>query len=149
MATTRVFSTEDGDLNTVAVTTSRTRQYSDIDLTFSKRPSGDVYKKSDAGAVKQAVKNLLLTNNFEKPFQPYFGGNLSGLLFELADDTIEAEFQEEILREQIEFFEPRAKVTDINVNSQPDDHSISVQVNFTVVSTNEEVVLETTISRLR
>lgn len=149
MATTRVFSTEDGDLNTVAITTSRTRQYSDIDLTFSKRPSGDVYKKSDAGAVKQAVKNLLLTNHFEKPFQPYFGGNLTNLLFELADDTIEAEFQEEILKEQIEFFEPRAKVTDITVNSQPDDHSIFVQVNFTIVSTNEEVVLETTISRLR
>ena len=63
------------------------RLYSDIDLTFFARTStdGDVFKKTDAASVKQALKSLLLTNKFEKPYKPAFGGNLNGLLFELAD----------------------------------------------------------------
>lgn len=149
MAVTRAFATEDGNLNSVAITTARTVSYSDVDLSFTTRPSGDVYKKTDAGAVKQAVKNLLLTNHFEKPFQPFFGGNLSSLLFELADDPVEARLLRDQLIEQIEVYEPRARVTDVLIDSDPDNHSIFVQVYFTVVSTNEEVVLETTISRLR
>ena len=109
MAVTRAFAAEDGDVNTVAITTARTSSYSDIDLSFTVKPSGDLYKKTDAGAVKQAVKNLLLTNNFEKPFQPYYGGNLSGLLFELASDPIEARTLKDQLMEQIEVYEPRIR----------------------------------------
>ena len=149
MAATRVFSTEDGNLNTVSINTSRTRQYSDIDLSFSTRPNGDVYKKTDAAAVKQAVKNLLMTNNYEKPFQPNFGGNLTGLLFELAVSPIaDIELQENIIS-QIETYEPRARVEDVVVDMQPDSNEVNVQVKFTVISTNENVVIETTISRLR
>ena len=51
MAATRAFSIEDGNLNTRSIITSRNRVYSDIDLTFTKRPDGDVYRKTDAAAV--------------------------------------------------------------------------------------------------
>ena len=60
MATTRVLSKEDGNLNTSTLITSRSRLYSDIDLTFTAKPNGEIYKKRDAAAVKQAVKNLLV-----------------------------------------------------------------------------------------
>ena len=63
-------STEDGNLSVSAITGTRTRVYKDIDLTFTNKPSGEIFKKESAAAVKQAVKNLLLTNYFEKPFQP-------------------------------------------------------------------------------
>jgi phage baseplate assembly protein W len=145
---TRVFAAEDGNL-TSSIVTSRKKIYSDIDLTFSKRPSGDIYKKSDAAAVKQAVKNLLLTNNYEKPFNPTYGGNLQGLLFELVDDPVVLYDLRENIIEQIETFEPRAKVTNIEVNDQADNNAISVAVYFTVISTNEQVNVQTNISRLR
>ena len=90
---TRAFSIEDGNLNSRSIVTTRNKLFSDIDLTFSKRPSGDIFKKVDAAAVKQAVKNLLLTNAFEKPFQPTFGGNLNALLFELVDDESSHEIE--------------------------------------------------------
>ena len=64
----RVFSIEDGNLQSRSLVTSRNKLYSDIDLTFAKRPSGDVYKKTDGAAVKQSIKNLMLTNLGEKPF---------------------------------------------------------------------------------
>ena len=43
---------------------------------FTKRV-GDIYKKQDVAAVIQSVGNILLTNHNEKPFDPFFGGNIS------------------------------------------------------------------------
>ena len=83
----RVFAQEDGNLSTRPITTSRTTSYTDIDLTFTNKASGDIFKKTDAAAVKQSIKNLLMTNNGEKPFNYFFGGNLNDYLFELADDV--------------------------------------------------------------
>jgi hypothetical protein len=57
---TRAFAVEDGNLNTTSLVTSRNRLYKDIDLTFAKKPSGEIYKKTDAAAVKQAVKNSII-----------------------------------------------------------------------------------------
>ena len=79
----KVFSIEDGNLTKVPLTSSVTRLYKDIDLTFAKKSSGDIFKKTDAAAVKQSVKNILMTNPTEKPFDPYFGGGLNEFLFTL------------------------------------------------------------------
>ena len=61
----RIRSIEDGNLSST-IRTSRVSTFNDIDLTFEKKPSGDVYKKSDAAAVKQSVKNIISTNRLEK-----------------------------------------------------------------------------------
>ena len=82
----RILSIEDKDLNTSSVVTSRKRNYLDIDLSFAKRPSGDVYKKKDAAAVKQSVKNIVATGRLEKPFESDFGADITSLFFELADN---------------------------------------------------------------
>ena len=50
----KVFSVEDGNINSTTIVTARKKSYSDIDLTFAKRASGDIFKKTDAGAVAQA-----------------------------------------------------------------------------------------------
>jgi len=145
---TRAFSIEDGNLNSRSLITTRNKLFSDIDLTFSKRPSGDIFKKVDAAAVKQAVKNLLLTNAFEKPFQPTFGGNLNALLFELVDDESSHEI-ENVIVETITRFEPRAKVISVVANVEPDYNAVAVTVTFQVVNTEEVVTFETTLTRLR
>ena len=144
----KYFAAEDGDLQTGSLVTSRNRTYSDLDLTFTKKPSGDVYKKTDAAAVKQAVKNLLLTTPGEKPFNPYFGGGLNGLLFELADD--ETNFLlTEYIKSAIDNFEPRAKLLSVVPNVSPDNNTARVKVEFQIVNTLEIVTLETTVIRLR
>jgi phage baseplate assembly protein W len=145
---TRAFAVEDGNLNTASLVTSRNRLYKDIDLTFAKKPSGEIYKKTDAAAVKQAVKNLLLTNKFEKPFQPEFGGDLNNLLFELVDNDTVYEIDGAI-REAIKRYEPRAQVRQVVTNLQPDANSIIVTITFQIVNTEEVVTLDTTITRLR
>ena len=55
----RVFSQEDGGLDNAAIVTSRKKVYKDVDLTFAVRTMGDVFKKTDAASVKQAVLSLI------------------------------------------------------------------------------------------
>lgn len=148
MAIRRVLSTEDGNLEKSTLISSRTVDYLDIDLTFNKRPAGDVYKKRDAAAVKQSIKTLLLTDYFEKPFEPFFGANLRGMLFELADDQTSAEVSENIVR-AIEVYEPRVTIEDLDVTVLPDQNDMRVSIVFKVISTEEVVTFTTNLSRLR
>ena len=148
MAIRRVLSTEDGNLQKSTLISSRAVDYLDIDLTFAKRPSGDIYKKKDAAAVKQSIKNLLLTDFYEKPFQPFFGANLRAMLFELADDDTEDEVEENI-RNAINKYEPRAEILTITVNVLPDQNDMRVSVYFKIINTQETVTFTTNLSRLR
>ena len=143
----KVLSIEDGNLET-SIIVSRTKKFSDIDISFTAKPNGEIYKKLDAAAVKQSVKNIVLTNHYEKPFQPYFGGNVSAMLFEMADGTTTSSLQESI-KNAIESYEPRALIREINVVPQPDYNSINVTIVFQVVNSREQVTLSTTFSRLR
>lgn len=144
----KVLSTEDGDLST-SIVTSTNRKYQDVDLSFTANPTTkDIYKKTDAAAVKQAIKTLLLTNRFEKPFRPSFGADIRSMLFELADGDTALDIQAQIKR-AIEQFEPRARLLVVRASVSPDINAISVHVEFQVINTQQVVSLETVISRLR
>lgn len=149
MAIRRAFAQEDTNLQTATIATSRVRQYKDIDLSFTAKPSGEIYKKTDAAAVKQAVKTLLLTNSLEKPFRPTFGGNLQSELFELADNYVTGPIVKDKIISSIERFEPRADIIDVRAVVLPDNNEIEVTIEFKIVNTNEIVSLTTTLSRLR
>lgn len=148
MATRRVLSRQDGDLNTSSIITTRTVPYRDIDLTFTAKPNGEIFKKSDAAAVQQALKNLILTNHFEKPFLPFFGGNIRALLFELADDDIEEDVRDNII-ETINIYEPRAILRNIDVVSDPDRNSLNVTIEYQISNSEEIFTFTTAVSRLR
>lgn len=149
MATRRAFAQEDTNLQTATIATSRVRQYKDIDLSFTAKPSGEIFKKTDAAAVKQAVKTLLLTNRLEKPFRPNFGGDIRNDLFELADNFTIAPILREKIITSIERFEPRAEITDVRVSALPDNNAIDATIEFRIVNTEEIVSFTTTLSRLR
>ena len=144
----RVLSIEDKDTNAQALVTARTINYVDIDLSFAKRPSGDIYKKTDAAAVKQSVKNIVATNRLEKPFNDDFGANITSLLFELANDETSLQIRQ-MIDNAIYIYEPRAEVLNIDVSDRIDTNTINVTVTFKVVSTEEVVTLTSVVSRLR
>ena len=148
MATERFLSREDGTLGQSSILTSRSKLFKDLDLTFTAKPNGEIYVKKDAAAVKQAVKNLVLTNYYEKPFQPFYGADIRAMFFELADDQTGADLKENIIR-AIETYEPRARIIDVLVDAKPDINSINVTVEFQVVNSEEIVSFTTVLSRLR
>lgn len=144
----KAFSIEDGNLQTKSIITSRNRVYKDLDLVFGFNSRGDVFKKTDAAAVKQAVKNLLMTNFLEKPFAPNYGGDLNSFLFELSE-YFDAESIEENIRYAIENYEPRARVLDVRAEVQPDNYVVNVTIRFQVINTSEVVSIEVSLTRLR
>ena len=69
---------------TNTINSATKESYTDVDIMFTAHPvSKDVTTKKDADAVKRSVRNILLTNNYERPFKPNFGANLRGKLFDL------------------------------------------------------------------
>src|SRR6056300_1764517 len=143
----KAFSTEDGNLSTSIITT-RNKKYTDIDLTFTPRPSGDVYKKVDAAAVKQSVKNLLLTSRYEKPFQPNFGADLNSALFAL-DTDYDPDYIQDLIADAIKNYEPRARVLEISLSLKPEYNSLDATIVFQVINTNETVSVDVSLTRLR
>ena len=126
---------EDVRLGSSSIIGSRTKVYKDIDLTFAAKPSGEIFKKTDAAAVKQAVKNLMLTNYFEKPFH-------------LADEESEEDIEDACIN-AINVFEPRAEALNVKAIANPDRNSIRVTVEFRIINTEETVVISTVLARLR
>jgi len=143
----RAFSIEDRTLDK-SIISSRNVSYKDVDLSFSAKPSGDIYKKTDAAAVKQAVKNLLLTSEGEKPFNPNFGSNLNSALFSL-DTEFDPEYVQNLIYDAITNYEPRASVLSVSVQMQSDYNALDASVEFQVVNTKEIVTLNVSIARLR
>ena len=121
-----------------------TRLYKDIALSFERNAATkDVIVKKDVDAVKQSVRNLILTNHYERPFQPEIGSGISNLLFEPLD-PITANLLTRVIGEVIINFEPRAQL--ISVDAQPDynGNSYEVTINFRVINVPGELVSLTT-----
>lgn len=144
----KVYSFEDGNISNKPITSSTTRTYKDVDLTFTKKPSGDVYKKTDAAAVKQSVKNILMTNRTEKPFEPFYGGNLNDLLFNLSEAYSDFEIEEQITL-ALNNYEPRARVLNVKSKLTPDRNMISVTVTFKILTTNQIDTTVLSLTRVR
>ena len=104
--------------------------YSDLDFTFTKKPvTADIALSYDDNAVIRSVRNLLLTDFFERPFQPEVGSNINSLLFEPISSTTAAIIQQEI-QNVIDNFEPRVTVDSIDVTALEDQNAFFVKVTF-------------------
>tara|TARA_B100001094_G_scaffold105470_1_gene101675 strand:+ start:1448 stop:1897 length:450 start_codon:yes stop_codon:yes gene_type:complete len=116
------------------------RQYRDLDLFFSrKNGTNDIEKITDVEAVKRSIRNLVLTNFYEKPFHPEIGSGIRDMLFENMT-PITAVVLARKVEDVIENFEPRARL--ISVRSLPnlDRNEYEVTIEFFVVNTPTELV---------
>tara|TARA_B100000212_G_C27336075_1_gene516885 strand:+ start:189 stop:602 length:414 start_codon:yes stop_codon:yes gene_type:complete len=121
--------------------------YSDLDLLFKAHPiSGDVTVKTDADAVKRAVKNIVLTNYYERPFKPSLGGNIRGLLFELDTDR-KLNRAKERLTKTIEDFEPR--VENVRCRFKTEGNNLDVTIFYNIKNGLSGQEVEFNITRAR
>lgn len=121
--------------------------YSDLDLLFKAHPiSGDVTVKTDADAVKRAVKNIVLTNYYERPFKPSLGGNIRGMLFELDTDR-KLNRAKERLAKTIEDFEPR--VENVRCRFKTEGNSLDITIFYNIINGLRGQEVEFNITRAR
>lgn len=124
--------------------------YSDLNLQFTPHPiTGDVTRKTDTDAVRRAIRNIVLTNYYERPFKPGFGGNLIGLLFNLDTDR-GLEKVSEKLTKTIETFEPRVKNVTIRVNNEGmNTNTLELSIFYNIINGSRNQELSLTVSRAR
>ena len=128
---------------------SSTRQFADLDLNFTPHPvTGDVGFKKDENAVKQAVKNLVLTQNFERPFHSEIGSSLRSLLFEPATPMTK-EILRKTISDTITNFEPRVELIGVDINYTLDDTAVDVRIVFKIRNTFTPIDVNLTLERTR
>jgi len=126
-----------------------TRSFSDIDLMFIANPvTGDLSKKYDENAVKQSIKNLVMTRNYERPFNSSIGSQIYNVLFEPISN-ITSTLVKQIIQNTINTFEPRAKLIDISVLLTPDSNSLYVTIVFAIINTVTPITMSLTLERTR
>ena len=120
--------------------TRNVRQYKDLDLFFSKlQGSKDISKVTDIEAVKRSVRNLVLTNFYEKPFHPEIGSGVRDMLFENMTPLTAVVLAKKV-EDVIENFEPRARLISVRALPNLDRNEYEVTIEFFVVNTPTELV---------
>lgn len=131
------------------VVTQTVKRYKDLDLNFQAHPvKKDINKHIDEYAVVNSIKNILLTNHYERLFQPQLGSNVNQFLFENMDVITTSVLQKEIER-TITNFEPRVSVQEIVVKPEYDNNRFSVQLTFFILNKTEPVTIEFFLNRER
>ena len=137
-----------GDLKKARIT-SRVKGWRDLDLSLTLHPiRKDIMPLKDDNAVKNAVKNLLVSNFYERPFSRDVGANLRALLFEPADAITKIALKNNI-RRVINRYEPRVVLRSIEIKYADDSNAYNITVVFKIkeFDTNESV--EIVLRRLR
>lgn len=125
------------------------RSFKDLDLNFTAHPvRKDVNKFTNEYAVINSVKNLILTNHYERPFRPELGSNLRRMLFENVDTVMAAQIEREI-EETIINFEPRVRVSKVTAIATPDENRYNVQLEFFIINNPQPISIKFFLERIR
>jgi len=133
----------------MATINRKVRQFSDLNLAFTKNPAtADVTKKFDEEAIKASLRNLILTKNYERPFHPEIGCQIYYLMFENYDPIMKRVMEQTIFN-TVRKFEPRVVLDRVQINTQEDQNAIEVTLEFRIINTIDPIKLTTLISRVR
>jgi len=128
---------------------ARDPNYSDLDLDFIAHPTtGDVVKKYGDDAIKRSIRNLVMTNFYDKPFRPGVGSNVTKLLFENSTPIVKNLISSAIT-EMVNNYEPRIRIRKIDVNFSEADNAYNISIFFTIVNTSQPVTINLFLERIR
>jgi len=126
-----------------------TRSFKDLDLNFTIHPiRKDINTHKNEYTIINSVKNLVLTNHYERPFQPEIGSNIRRLLFENVDAITAAQIEREIT-ETVENFEPRVQVSKVTAAADPDNNGYKVTLEFFVINNANPITINFFLERIR
>ncbi len=122
-------------------------RYSDFSVDFDVNPiTGNISRITDAKAINQSLKAILLSSPGEKVYNRTFGSNLKNSLFEL-NDPITIESVKSTIRSAIAANEPRITIQDIRVDMQGND--MYVTLLYSIINIPEVYQTNITIARVR
>jgi phage baseplate assembly protein W len=115
------------------------RSFKDISFAFTKNPiTKDIVPLKNEEAIKQCVKNLILTELGDRPFKPYLGTNSLSYLFELGS-SIGANVLITEIENVLSGYESRIRLENIEVEASEDTSNVDVYIEYTIVGLPPEV----------
>lgn len=122
---------------------------SDLDKNLSRSPvNSDILRLIDEEAIKESIRNLLLTDKGERLFQPKLGGNIKRMLFENITPDIIVIFKD-VIKEVLKSYEPRINLIGVDILSGIDDNSVNIFIIFNIQSKETPITLEFILNRTR
>ena len=126
-----------------------TRTFSDLDFNFIRHPvSRDVTSRYDEEAIKQSIRNLILTKNFERPFRSNIGSQIKALLFEPISPLL-ATMLQNVIANTINNHEPRVDLLNVNVTFSPENNDAYVTIEFKIKNTETPITVNLLLERTR
>lgn len=123
--------------------------YSDFLTNLNPHPVvKDVVKYTNENAIIASIKNLLLTNKGERLYQPTIGGDINRLLFEPMSSSV-SELLSTTIQQTIGSFEPRAKVTNVEVIEDEERNAYYVTITFFTITSQDLISTDITLKRVR
>ena len=109
------------------------RAFKDISLSFDPHPiTKDLPVLKNEAAIRRSVRNIVQTIPTEKFFNPLFGSDVRGSLFEFVDFGTASVISDQI-QISIENFEPRVDNLQVEVSPRPDQNEFEVTVVFDII----------------
>lgn len=108
----------------------------------------DIALSKDDMAVVRSLRHLMLTNKYERPFQPYLGAGITKLLFDPIGPATSAALSDEI-RTLIKNHEPRVNLISVNVLPLYDQNAYGATLTFYIANKTEPVQISLVLERTR
>lgn len=126
-----------------------TRTYKDLDFNFTRHPkTNDVVVKYDQEAVKQSIRSLILTKNYERPFRSEIGSQITSLMFEPVSPLVTSMIEKSV-RDVINNFEPRVVLLSVEVGYKEEYNELIVSITYRIRNTIDPVTIDVILERTR
>jgi phage baseplate assembly protein W len=123
--------------------------YSDFLVNLNFHPDNkQLMRSTNEEAVIRSIRNLLLTNKYERLFNPRLGSNIQKLLFEPISPQTQVGIVDQV-RETIENFEPRAKLIDVIATPYPDQNAYVITIIFFITTIENAITINIPLQRVR
>ena len=133
----------------MAIINTKVREFRDIDMNFTAHPgTKDVTQAVNESAIKQAIRTLVATKNYERKFHPEIGCQVNSLLFENYVPKMR-NIMKKTITDVINNFEPRAILTKLDIVDNADSNEINIRVEFRMTNTTNPIIVNTVLRRAR
>jgi phage baseplate assembly protein W len=110
--------------------------------------SGDVGMLVNQAAIKQSLRNLILTNKYERRINPSLGSNITASLFENMDGSTASTIAGAI-RDTVANYEPRVNLINVSCQPVPQKNAMNVTIIYSIMQFPGRQTLQVTLNRIR
>lgn len=125
-------------------------KYRDLDFSFFRNPvTKDVSVKINEEAIKSSVRNLILTNKYERLFQPSINSGVRSKLFENINPQVAYTLKDDI-ETTLNTYEPRIKLINVSIGQLvQDENTIVISLQYQLLDESNLITQNITVERIR